>query len=173
MADLQVVEELKAYLIAEGIAQHFGNGPSDPAPSQILPSITISPKDGAPQPRDGEDAVITLRDTFLGSPSSLESWIEEAFVEVIVRHRHAGRCKLVHRTIRGLIWPNDAVGGRKMWMMNDLLIEQSDLWRAEQELPFAADTTRGGATRLQTADRVQTFRFMCRRKSLAGEPYAP
>ena len=168
MADLILVEQLKAYLIAQGVAQHFS---PTVAPSLTVPSITISPLDGAPQPRDGENATVTLIDTNLGSPSNLEPWMEESFIDVIVRHRNGGAAKLLQRSIKGLLFPIDAHGGRKMWMMNDLLIEQSDVWRGDQPLPYSVD--KSGTSRLQTFDRVQSFRFLCRRKSLAGQPYAP
>lgn len=161
MAELLVIDELRAYLIAQGIAQD-NNAP----PSAVIPSIWVKPMEGEPEPRlpdGGEVAAITLVDTLLRSPSDLEQFMEEAFVEVVVRSWSPSAGELIQRQIRGLIVPGDASGGRKMWMMNNLLVEYSTMWRGDQSL---------GATSLSYA-RTQSFRFGCRRKSLSGFPYVP
>lgn len=163
MADLHVVDELRDYLIGQNVAQA-----QDEAPSTGVPSIWVDPRAGAPTPREGEDCTITLRDTMLMGPPTLEAWLEEAFIDVIVRHRNsAPAAKLVHRTIRYLIQPHGQLGGRKHWDMNDLLVEYSTVWRGEQPLPFQQTGD------LVTYDRVASYRFGCRRKSLAGLPYVP
>jgi hypothetical protein len=169
MADLLVAKELHSYLIAQGVAQH-----PDTTPSLTVPSVWLQPRDGAPLPRDNngtvlENATITLKDPMLTSPSSLEEWIEEAFIDVIVRARQSSMAQLIHRQIRGLIVPFDASGGRKQWMMHDLLVEYSDQWRMEQELPQLRGVAATDAH--VTYDRVASYRFACRRKVLAGLPY--
>jgi hypothetical protein len=165
MAELILVEELQDYLVTAGVGQL----PSED-PSLTVPSIWLQPRDGAPEPRResesegaafSEDATITLVDTMLGPPQALEAWIEEAFVDIVVRSRKASTGKLIHRAIRGLIHPNDAHGGRKMWEMNNLLVEYSTIWTSEQ--PVVADEF--------TFTRKAGYRFGCRRKVLAGEPY--
>lgn len=164
MADYLVTEELQAYLVAQGIAQL-----PDASPSTAVPSIWLQPRDGAPEPRRNsagqfsESATITLVDTALSPPDQLEAWIEEAFVDVIVRSRQAPAGKLLHRAIRGLIHPTEAHGGRKMWTMGSLLVEYSTLWTAEQ--PLGSDE--------YTYWRKAGYRFGARRKALAGQPTVP
>ncbi len=161
MADLVVIEELQTYLIAQGIGQH-----PNAAVSLTLPSIWTLPRDGAPLPREGENATITLRDQVIRGAGPLEAWIDEAFVDVIVRARQAGAGKLLQRRIKDLIVPFDAHGGRKQWMMGALLVEQSREWRGDQELPQRQSVAE--SDRHLTYDRVASFTFRCRRKILAG-----
>jgi hypothetical protein len=155
--DLHVVEQLQDYLVAQGVGQmpHLG-------PSITVPSIVAEPPEGAPEPRVGESATITITDTTLAPAASLEAWIEEAFIDVVVRSREASAGKLIHRTIRGLIHPNDAHGGRKMWTMGELLVEYSTIWTGEQ--PVDSDEV--------SYRRKAGYRFGVRRKALAGLPYA-
>jgi hypothetical protein len=163
--ELLVIDELRAYLIAQGVCQT--NDAAVAAPSAVIPSIWVKPMTpGAPEPRlpeGGEVATITLADTLLKSPGDLEPWMEEAFIEVIVRSWSPSAGELIQRQIRGLIVPDGAVGGRKMWTLNTLLVEYSTLWRGDQSL---------GATDLSYG-RTQSFRFGARRKSLSGLPYVP
>lgn len=158
MADLNVGEELQDYLVAQGIAQL----PATPL-SPTVPVVILAPRDGVAELRDGENAAITIVEANVAAPHGLEAWIEEAFVDVFVRARANGACKLIQRQIRGLLHPNGDHGGRKLWMMSDLLVEYSTMWRGDQ--PYDQDT--------RTYTRVQGFRFGCRRKALAGQPYAP
>lgn len=159
MADLHVVEELRAYLIAQGVAQDWNI-----AASTTVPGIMLQPRDGAPLPRDGENATITIVDTSLGPPHALEAWIEETFVDVIVRSRTAAPGKLIHRSIRGLIHPISAHGGRQMWTMAGIdPVEYSTMWRPEQPLPPPQD-----GRNISTYDRIASYRFGVRRKTLAG-----
>src|SRR4051794_28428379 len=118
MPDLIVVEELQDYLVAQGAGQLPAA-----APSLTLPSVWLSPRDGAPEPRDGENATITLIDTNLAAAPDLEAWIEEAYVDVIVVARQNAAAKLIHRGIRDLIHPMSAHGGKKQWTMGVLLVE--------------------------------------------------
>lgn len=159
MAELDVLKELRDYLIAEGVAQA-----QDAAPSTALPSIWLMPRDGAPAPRRApkggdylETATITLRDTNTTGPPELEAWIEETFIDVIVRSRTAAPGKLIQRQIRGLLSPIGEIYGRKHWMMGQLLVEYSTLWRGDQ--PVNADDV--------AYDRVQSFRFGVRRSALS------
>lgn len=164
MPEMLVIDELRAYLIAQGLAQT--NDPSVAAPSAVLPSVWVKPVDGAPEPRlpkGAEVATITLSDTLLRAPDVLAPWMEEAFIEVIVRSWSPSAGALIQRQIRGLIVPDNAIGGRKMWTMNNLLVEYSTMWRGDQSL---------GATDLSYG-RTQSFRFGARRKSLSGLPYTP
>lgn len=161
MPDLIVIEELQDYLVAQGVGQL----PSA-APSTGLPVVILAPRDGAPLPRTGENATITLIDTMLRAPTGLEPWLEETFVDVIVRSRTASPGKLIQRTIHGLIAPFDQTGGRKNWMMGALRVEYSTEWRGDQPLPTREAVTESNPR--ITYDRVQSFRFGCRRKILAG-----
>jgi hypothetical protein len=161
VADLIVIEELQAYLVAQGVGQLPGA-----APSLTLASVWMAPRDGAPLPRDGENATVTLTDTMLRSPSDLEAWMSETFVDVVVRSRQPSPGKLIQRAILGLIVPFGAHGGRKQWMMGNLLVEGSTEWRGDQVLPQMRSIAQTDAH--LTYDRVASYRFSCRRKVLAG-----
>lgn len=166
MADLFVVEELQTYLVAQGVAQL-----PEAAPSTGLPMVVRQPRRGAPEPRrdrDGtwlEEATITLIAITIAPPTTLSDVLEETFVDIIVRARLARTAQITHRRIRELIVPEGANGGRRqLWMMNDLLVEASYIWRGEQNLPTQADG--------ETYDRVASYCFECRRKALRKLPYA-
>lgn len=175
MADLLVAQELQSFFVAQGAAQL----PST-SPSLTIPAVWLQPRDGAPLPRNlakdsngrwiGE-TTITIQDPMLGSPSNLEEWMEEAFLDIIVRSPQSATAQLTHRVIRNLIVPVGSSGGQKMWMCNDLLVEYSDEWRKEQEAPQLRSVAEHDPH--STYDRVASYRFMCRRKSLAGLPYTP
>jgi hypothetical protein len=158
MPDLIVVEELQDYLVAQGAGQLPAA-----APSTTLPSVWTAPRDGAPEPRPGENVTITLIDVNLTAAPGLEAWIEEAFVDVIVIARQNPQAKLIQRGLRDLIHPMSAHGGKKMWTMGQLVVEYSTCWRGDQPL----------AQNKNTYSRVQGFRFGCRRKALAGLPTVP
>lgn len=160
MPDLFVVQELRAFLVDEGVGQR-----STEPPSMLLPSIWTDRV--APLPRKDEGGTITLLDTRLSGPPNLDAWLQETFVDVIVRHRSPGTCRLIHRSIFGLLHPRGDHRGRCQWTMNDLPVEYSTLWRGEQPLPFPDD----GDT--DVVSRVTSFRICCRRASLAGVPYVP
>lgn len=158
MAELIVGEELQTYLVAQAIGQLPGA-----AVSLTIPSIWLAPRDGAPQPRSGENATVTLIDTLQSPASTLEAWIEETFVDVIVVARQNSAAKLLHRTIRNLIHPNSAHGGQQHWVMNNLHVEYSTIWRGEQPL-YQDDVA---------YSRTASYRFGCRRRALAGTPLVP
>ena len=163
MSDLYVPAELHAFLVASGV----GQAPAA-APSLAVPSIWVDPKAGPPRPRTGEACTVTLRAVARRPAAQLEAWIQETFVDVIVRHAtSAAAATSVHRQIRDLLHPISAHGGRKQWTMGALLVEYSDEWRGEQPLPFQQT---GDAV---TYDSVTGYRLGARRKSLAGQPYVP
>lgn len=166
MADLLVVDEFYAYLLAQSVAQR----PSV-AESLTVPSIWKDPRDGAPEPRRDkttgnfkEKTTITLRATWSGPPPvpGMEA-IEETMVDVIVRAENAATAQLTQRQIRALIAPGDQPYAKRQWTMGALLVEYSSVWRADQPLPVEN----------QLYARVQSFRFGCRRKALAGQPLLP
>lgn len=162
MADLSVVDELRDYLIAQAVVQA-----QDASPSLTVPSVWISPLDGIPLPRSGENQTVTLRDTRLAAASTLEAWIEETFIDIVVRSRSEPEGQFLHRAIRGLlISASDAAGMKRMWRMAALYpVEYSGEWRGEQPLPAPADRD------VTTYDRVASYRFGVRRKVLAGLSY--
>ncbi|MGH2878951.1 MAG: hypothetical protein ACRDK4_05005 [Solirubrobacteraceae bacterium] len=160
MSDLIVAEQLQQFLVAEGIGQLPATAPSD-----TLPSIWLKPREGAPLPRmDGatwlEDTTVTITDTQLSPRPNLEPWIEEAYIDILVRARQDAAAQLLHRAIGGLLAPVGIVGGRKGWTMHELPILYSTAWRGEQPLPPA----NGGLT----YDRVASYRIACRRSDLAA-----
>jgi hypothetical protein len=166
-----IVEELQTYLVAQGVGQL-----PNAAPSATVPSIWIQPRDGARlpgKPRGSysataakvETTTITLTDTQTGSPMNggLEAYLDEAFIDVIVRSKTAAPGKLVHRTIRGLLHPTGDLFGKKGWTMNSVFVEYSNIWRAEQALPTLS--TDG---EVQTYDRVASYRIGARRANLTA-----
>lgn len=159
MPDYHLVEELQTYLIAQGVGQL----PSATA-STSVPSIWLQPRDGAPEPRRSgagawlENATITITDTMLAAPHDVEAWVEESFVDIVVRSRQAAPGKLIHRTIRGLLHPTGSHGGRKHWTMGAVTVEYSTIWTSEQ--PLGSDEF--------TYWRKAGYRFGVRRKILAG-----
>lgn len=161
MPELILVEELRAYLITEGLVQA-----PDMTPSLVVPSVWLDPREGAPEPRQGENIAVTLVDTMLSGPPFLEAWLEESFIDVIVRSRQKPAAVLFHRSIRNLLAPISALAGRKHWQMNDLLVERTTIWRPEQPVDVPGDDVR-------TYTRTAAFRFQVRRKALAGTPLLP
>lgn len=165
MPDLLVIDELLAYLVAQGVAQR----PSQPA-STSVPSIWKQPRDGAPEPRRNastgelsELATVTLVGTHTGPPAEPgDEAVEETSVDVIVRARHNATAQLIHRQIRALLHPVDAPYARRQWTMGGLLVESSRIWRGEQPV---------GAGEFYT--RTQSFLIAARRKALAGQPLTP
>jgi hypothetical protein len=172
MPVLDVLQEMQAYLIAQGI----GVAPFTPAPAAGVETVSIwlDPRDGAPLPRNivqvagvlkGE-IIVSLTDTTRRSPSALEPWMSETFIDVTVRSPQQFPGMLVQRSIRDLLMPNDAVGGRWQWMMGALLVENSIEWRGDQPLPHRQAL--GAADPHLTYDRSAGYRISCRRKVLAG-----
>lgn len=160
MGDLIVVDELQQFLVAEGIGQL-------PAadPSTSLPSIWTQPRQGAAMPRTDngewlENQTVTLNDPHLSGPPGLEAWLEDAFIDITIRSRNAAEGKLLHRTIRALIHPIGELAGKRNWIMNELRVLYSSIWRNEQPLP----PVDGGIT----YDRVASYRFTCARSDLAA-----
>lgn len=156
MPDLIVVEQLRDYLITEGVA----NGDMD-TPSLTLPSIWLMPRDGAPLPREGETMTLTLHDTNLNGPPGVEAWLEDTFIDIIIRAKNAGEAKLLHRSIKSLLHPIGVrPSGKQHWTMNELPVLYSATWRGEQPLPRSEDG--------KTYDRIASFRFRCARSDLAA-----
>lgn len=154
MPDLLVGEELQSYLVTAGIGHSFTD-----APSTSYNRVALYPRDGAPQPVKGsEHAVITVRPSMIGVPSDLEAWVEESYMDIIVRADNNGRAQAVQTDIRDLLHPIDSHGGRKQWQMAGLLVECSRVWRPDQ--PIGSDSI--------SYDREQSFAFYVRRKVLAG-----
>lgn len=164
--DLIVTTELQDYLVAQSIGQLPGA-----APSLTTPAIFDNPPDGAPEPRraprDGqalETATISLFEVADAADNPLAAWIQETVVEIVVRSDDDTSTKLLHRRIRDLLAPINDHGGRAMWQMNSLLVERSYQAGPEQPISRGEDRYR---------DRLCTYSFCCRRKALAGLPYAP
>lgn len=152
MANLHLIEELRAQLITDGTVQA-----QTAAPSTTLPSVWLWPRDGAPEPRAGENITVTLRPGAEVPGDWHEGFLEERIVEVIVRSRTAAPGELVQRTVRGLLHD------KREYFLNNLRVEWSHLWRGTQ--PVTSDET--------SYTTIQSFHVACRVKSLAGLPYAP
>lgn len=156
-----VIDELQAYLVAEGIGQ-------DPAadPSLTVPSIWTRPRRGAAMPRTAngvwlETQTVTLDDKEVGSAATrLPSYLEDAFVDITVRSKNPDEGKLVMRAIKDLIVPiGSPPVGRRNWTMNTLHVLYSMVFRQDQALPPINNGL--------TYDRVATYVFACARNDLA------
>lgn len=167
MADLIVIEELRSYLVAQGIAVDNGSA-TIASPSTAVPTIWLEPRDGAPEPRNEggtqiENVTITLSETISTPARDMAAWITETFVEVIVKARQNRDAILTQRKIADLIQPGQAYGGRFMWTMGSLLVESSRVWLGDQA--FGQNKT--------CFTRVQSLQIDARRKALAGLPTLP
>lgn len=151
MADLHLIEELRAQLITSGVVQA-----QTAAPSLTVPSVWLEPRDGVPEPRTGENVTVTLREGTEIPGEWLEGFLEERVVDVIVRSRQSAPGKLVQRSVRGLLHD------RREFFLGGLRVEWSHVWRGTQLL--GSDET--------AYTTLQAFRVACRVKSLAGLPYA-
>lgn len=160
MSNLIVVEQLRDFLIAQGAGQSNSD-----EPSPTVPSLWLMPRSGPAMPRRSEaewfeTQTITLNDMNLVGPPGAEAWIEDTFVDVIVRAKNAGEAKLTHRTIAGLLHPIGKLSGRADWTMGELHVLYSQIWRREKPLP----TVEGGLT----YDRVASYRIGVARSELAA-----
>lgn len=164
---LHLLDELQSYLVTQGVVQLIG----EPA-SATLPGCIAAPRDGAPLPRTGETATVSLRQTVSAIPQPMgeEAYCDLAVVDVIVRSSSPSVGRMIQRQIRGLIVPQGTIGGRKMWTMNSLLVERSMQWRGESEIP---PDQRQEQSNIVTYDTVQGLAFYVRRLALDGLPYAP
>lgn len=152
MPELILIEEIRDQLVTDGVGQL-----PQAAPSTVVPSIWLHPRDGAPEPRAGEDATLTLIATGQVPNREHEGFLEERVVDVVVRSRKSKPGELLQRVVRSKLHD------RREFFLSDLRVEWSMLWRGTQ--PLASDET--------SYTTVQSFRIAARTKSLAGLPYAP
>lgn len=154
MADLFLIEEFRAYLIAQGIVRAYGT-------AGTLPQCVLAPRDGAPEPyplgKTYADAVVTLEQTGHVVRGPMEEFLEEAIVSVTTRAFRSQDAELIQRRIRNI------VNGEELLTMGALLVEWARVWIGDQ--PLAADSV--------SHTRRQAFRFGIRVKALAGVPYTP
>lgn len=151
MADLFLVEQLRAYLVAQGIVRNAETtGP--------LPPCWMNPRDGAREPTGSDLAAVTLIQTLaIPQPGEVQRFLEEPIVDVVVRATSDPRAQLLHRQIRGVL------ADRDLFTMGSLLVERCLVWRMDQ--PTGQND--------KTYSRTGSFRFLVRVKALAGLPYAP
>lgn len=159
MAELDVAEELQAYLVAQGV----GKLPADADGEH--PVIILAPRDGAPQPqkdgsgRFGQVSTVTITTILAARPNPLDFAIDESFIDLVVRARTNGAAKLLLRQIRGLLNPNSAIGGKRMWQMGAINPVECCLpWRGAQ--PIGADEN--------SYDWSESYMFSVRRAILGG-----
>ncbi len=159
--ELVVPVQLRAYLIATGIVAS-----NEDPPSLARASVWLQPRDGAPLPRRDEAAgdwleeqTVTVKRKLVNGPPGLEAWMEDAFIDITIRSVNEAAGELLHRAIRGLIHPiGETPAGKRNWMMNDLHVLYSAMFRNEQPLPTVDEG--------RTYDSVATYRFTCARSDL-------
>lgn len=151
MTDLIVIEQFRAYLVAQGVVRNWESSANG------LPQCILDPRDGAPeaQGQGYEDAVVTLTRTGLTPQRPLEEFQEDAHVECIVRAYRSPDAELIQRRVRA------SIDGLKLFMMGALIVEWARVFTGDQ--PLGSDET--------SYSRMQTFMIRSRVKSLAGLPY--
>ena len=151
MADLFLVEQLREYLVAQGIVRKAEQ-------TGAAPPCWMNPRDGAREPVSPDLAAVTLVQTLaVPQPGEVQRFLEEPIVDVIVRATTDPRAQLIHRQIRG------ALADKELFTMGSLLVERALVWRMDQ--PTGQND--------KTYSRTGSFRFLVRVKALAGLPYAP
>lgn len=152
MADLHLIEELRDYLIAEGIVRAFE------ATTGTAPRCILAPRDGAPEPtgKTYADATVTLEQTNHVARPAMEEFLEEPIVDVTVRAGKAPDAELIQRRIR------QQINGENLLVVGDLVLEWVRVWLGDR--PIGSDSLGYW--------RRQSFRIGVRVKALQGEPYA-
>lgn len=171
MADLLVTQELRSYLIANGI----GVDPNV-TPTTNSVSIWTQPRKGAPLPRNlakdvdnrwAGETTVTIMDPLNQPPSVMEEWVEDAHVNIIVRSPSSEAAQLTMRAIRTLLIPYSSLGGHWQFTMGALLVERCrEGVMADQELPELRSIA--ASDKHATYDRICSYVFSARRKLLAG-----
>ena len=162
MPDVHVIDELLTRLVDDEIVQRWNT-----TPSATVPGCVITPIKGAPLPRDGEPATVTLRQSGVSQPNGMDAWLEETAIEVIVRARVAPAGRLIHRMIRGVIHPTGAYPAQTGWQLtSNLFVERSYIWRREQTIPPQMNQAEGQRD-LVTYDTTESYMFAVRRSLLS------
>lgn len=117
--ELDVAEQLRAFLIAENIAIPGA------AANGINPVVFCTPKDGAPvpvRPPNGPDysaGTVTL--TTPTEPSAGEDHSRvRTVVSIVVRTQRAPQALMICRQIQAVLTPMESWGGRKMFAMGQI-----------------------------------------------------
>jgi hypothetical protein len=143
--DLIPAEEIKAYLVAQGIVQD-----NEIAPSTALPGVWLNPRNRAPEPRVGENATVTIYTGPEIPGEWLEGFLQERLFDFVVRARKEPQGEVIQRKIRA------AFEEKKHVLFGQLLIEWSKLANGEQ--PVTSDET--------SYSSIQGFRIAYRIVSL-------
>jgi hypothetical protein len=121
-------EEIKAYLVAQGIVQD-----NAATPSTLKPGVWLNPRDRGPEPRAGEDATVTIYTGPEHARDWYEGFLQERLFDFVVRARKQPQGELLQRQIRA------ALEEKKGVMFGQLRVEWSKLDRGEQ--PLTSDET--------------------------------
>jgi hypothetical protein len=152
VTDLIVIEELQAYLVAQGVVRAWGGAANG------LPQCILAPRDGAPEASSGkayENAVVTLTKIGQVPPVVQEEFLENALIECVTRAYRAVDAELIQRRIRATL------NGLRLFTMGSLIVEHAQVFAGDQ--PLGSDET--------DYTRMQTFLIEARVRSLAGQPY--
>ena len=151
MAELLQIEELRTYLVDEGIVQL-------PEDTGDLPICYLEPRDGAKQPdTTTRQTTLTLTDSNEVVPERQEEFLDQMVINFTVRAYKTQDGKLLHRQIKQLL------NGAQLVMVGELLCESINMWRGYRLLGSDKDSF--------TSDT--SYIVAARHKSLAGLPYAP
>lgn len=123
MADLLLVEEVRDYLITQGVVKA-------PGTSGTLPVIAIDPVDGVPEPVPPADAVVGIRPGLQVPPARwYEEFLDERIVEFRVRALTSSRAELIQRQIR------QQINGKKATSFGRLFVQHTMLHRSQPMPP--------------------------------------
>lgn len=151
MTDLLLVNEMREYLVAQGVVRRFGEDENG------LPQCMRDPRDGAPEPADRTYAGATVTLVLGGAVPQpvLEEFIEEALVDCTVRAYLSVDAQLIQRRVRAVL------DGQLNFDMGALIVERVNMFTGDQAL---------GSDEFAYT-RLQVFRVRARVKALAGLQY--
>jgi hypothetical protein len=152
VSELIAIEELRTYLVAQGVVRNWGDAANG------LPQCILAPRDGAPEAQGQayQDGVVTLAKIGQQPPVVQEEFLEAALVECVTRAYRAVDAELIQRRVRAKL------NGLRLFTMGSLIVEHAQVFAGDQ--PLGSDET--------SYTRMQTFLIQTRVKSLAGTPYA-
>lgn len=146
MADLIFAEEVRQYLIDEGVVSAIEDGDTTPPP------CVVDPDDGVhhPTPTDADKLVAILTGLEIANPWLESRFLQDIPLEIVVRAATKPECNLLQRVIRGKMIEKENI------LMGQLLIERSSHFRGEQTIAHDQETW----------TTSQSFRVSCRVASL-------
>ncbi len=158
MARIVVVEALRDFLIANGIAEapvvkRSRAGAVELGNDGTLPVVVLDPRSGPWSPSGAVTAVVTIRSRGLIPQPVRERFVERSLVDTVVVATSSPRLELVQRDLR------IALDDQRGYLAGTLRIEESLLYTSPLPVRTPDEATFGS---------VQTFAVACRVRLLEG-----